>query len=256
MDALNAPMLLPDVALEPSWSLPPYIDDTPLIDVATLIAGARRAVVVAPHPEDHVLGSGGLLVEFADFGLDTQILVVTDGEASHDGSRQWTRATLRDKRVTESVQALTALGVDLCSVTRLRYPDGMVAAFEDELSRRIAAQLRPGDLVLTTWWDGNPDHAACNRAVEQAVFGTCAALREAPVMMWNWADAEDPLLPHDRMVRVALGTTALERKRRALTMFDSLLRADPDVAGSPRLDRALLAHFSHPFETLLYAPDV
>jgi len=248
--------LLQEIALEPSWTQAPYIDDTPLIDVATLIAGARRAVIVAPHPEDQVLGTGGLLVEFAYFGLDTQIIAVTDGEASQFAQQQITRAGMRDKRLTEAVQALTALGFDTESVQRLLIPDGQVCEHQDELARKLAALLRPGDVVFTTWWDSHPDHAACNRAVEQAVYGRGSALREAPVCMWNWADPDDPLLPHDRAVRVSLGAEAVARKRRALNLFDSQLRAAPDAAGCPLLSEHTLERFSRPYETLLYAPDV
>lgn len=249
-------LLQPDSVLEEVWPLAPGLDDTPLIDVATLIAGARRAVIVATHPHDEILGAGGLLFEFAEFGLDSLIIAVTDGEASHDGSQVWTRASLRDKRITESVQALNVLGIDLLNVTRLRIPDGGVCDAYDELSRKLVGLLRPGDVVFAPWGgSGDPDDAGCSSAVSHAVLEH-AMSDEAPVWMWNWADPGAPGLPTSRVLRVELGAEALARKQRALALCESQLQHDPDVPGSPRLGADMLARFSNPYESLLYAPDV
>ena len=261
MDSLSARLLPQDVAIEPTWLKAPRIADLPLesmplIDVATLIAGARRAVIVAPHAENQVLGTGGLLVEFARFGLETHVICVTDGEASQDPASRLSIAGVRNKRLAETVQALEILGVDPDGVQRLRMPDGGVDEFEDELAHKLAAQLRPGDMVFTPCWDGHPDHAACNRAVEQAVSGRRSALRKTPVSMWSWTDPDNPLLSHDRAMRVAIGVEAVARKRRALALFESRLRAAPDAAGCPLLSEYILERSSRPYETLLYAPDV
>lgn len=262
MDALNTPQQLPSLEsaalLDAPWRRATGLDEVPLIDVATLIAGARRAVVVAPHPGDEVLGTGGMLVEFAAFGLDALIIAVSDGEASHDGSRTWTRAALRDKRVTESMQAMNVLGIDPCNVMRWRFADGALGECYDALARKLVAVLRPGDVVFTPWGAGSradADHDACNRAVAHAVLEH-AMSDEAPAWMWNWADSGDPALPLQRAVRVALGPDALARKRRALTLFESQLQRDTDVGASPHLGAALIERFSRPYEALLYAPDL
>ena len=43
----------------------------------------RRLVVVAPHPDDEVLGAGGLLQYMGRVGVEMVVVAVTDGEASH-----------------------------------------------------------------------------------------------------------------------------------------------------------------------------
>jgi len=257
MEPLSAPLLLGDASDWLRQGPMPCLADTPLIDVEALIAGARRAVIVAPRPEDEVLGTGGLLAEFAAFGLDTLIIGVTDGEATRRDRHEWTRETLRAKRVEESVQALEALGADTASVRRLRIADGGVSAAEEELTRCLGALLRPGDLVFTTWdRDGHPDHAACHRAVARAVFGRPLAAQDAPVWMWSWADPDDPSLPWSDVVRVELGRTAQARKQRALQMFRSLLCGDAETQGSGALSAATLERFILPFETLIHAPEL
>lgn len=256
MDSLSTLLLQQDGAFEAPWSQAPCIDATPLIDVATLIAGARRAVVVAAQPHDEVLGSGGLLADMAGFGLDTLIVAVTDGECSHAGSRTWSRAGLRDKRVTESMQALNVLGVDPLNVMRLRIRHGYVRDAYDELSRRLVDILRPGDIVFAPWaGSGDADHEGCNNAVSHAVLEH-AMSDEAPVWMWNWADPGAAALPLSRVLRVEISADALARKQRALALCETQLHRDPDVPGTPHLSADKLARFLRPYESLLYAPDI
>ena len=50
-------------------------------------SGPRRLIVVAPHPDDEVLGAGGLLQQMQQAGVETVLVAVTDGEASHPGAR-------------------------------------------------------------------------------------------------------------------------------------------------------------------------
>lgn len=241
---------------EAPWQPAPRFDDTPLIDAATLFAGARRAVIVAAHPHDEALGTGGLLVEIAAFGLDALVIAVTDGEASHDGSRVWTRASLRDKRITESIQGMNVLGVDLLNVRRLRIPHGGVCDAYDELSRTLVGLLRPGDIVFAPWGgSSDADQRGCNNAVSHAVLEHSMS-DDATVWMWNWADPAAAELPASRVLRVELSIEAQARKQRALALCETQTRHDPDVPGSPRMSVDLLARFCQPYELLLYAPDV
>ncbi|HEX3705667.1 MAG TPA: PIG-L family deacetylase, partial [Mycobacteriales bacterium] len=43
----------------------------------------RRTVVVAAHPDDEVLGAGGLMMKLARMGCPMVVVWATDGEASH-----------------------------------------------------------------------------------------------------------------------------------------------------------------------------
>ena len=45
-----------------------------------------RALVVAPHPDDEVLGAGGLVSRLLDGSIEVNVLAVTDGEGSHPHS--------------------------------------------------------------------------------------------------------------------------------------------------------------------------
>ena len=65
-------------------------------------APPATAVVIAPHPDDEVLGVGGLLTLLARTGTAVHIVAVTDGEASHPESPTLTPRALAARRIAES----------------------------------------------------------------------------------------------------------------------------------------------------------
>jgi LmbE family N-acetylglucosaminyl deacetylase len=138
------------------------------------LRGFDRLVVVAPHPDDDVLGCGGTLAAAAATGLDAVVVYVTDGSASHVGSESYPPARLRDVREREARAALLALGVG--SEPRfLRIADGTVAGLDaDENDAIVAAIADAADatvkaLVLGPWLrDHHADHVAVAALVRRA----------------------------------------------------------------------------------------
>jgi LmbE family N-acetylglucosaminyl deacetylase len=142
-------------------------------------------LVVAPHPDDEVLGCGGTIARMAAQGRQVAVLILTDGATSH---RSFVgEATVRRMRAEEAVAAATALGVP--PPEQLGLPDGALTAHLDEAVAAVTGRIRafsPGT-VLTTWGrDPHPDHRAASAAVRRAVARarTDALLAEFPV--WHW----------------------------------------------------------------------
>ena len=215
--------------------------------------GAKRLVVVAPHPDDEVLGPGGLARMAADAGTPVVIVAVTDGGASHPGSPTLTPERLVDARLGERVEALARLGLAESAVTRLGIPDGGVAGRETDLERRLAELLEPGDLCLCTWSaDGHPDHEAVGRAAERAAAARAAALVQFPIWMWHWSFPADPRVPWDRMRRVELPPHVVAAKQRAVDAFATQVRAlSDDPADAAILPPHVLARLLRSSETVI-----
>lgn len=94
-----------------SWQAWGGLRDLPVVDAATLVPPGRRAVIVAPHPDDEVLACGGLLQLLAAQGTAIVLVAVTDGTGSHPGSTTLTPEQLARVRPLETEAALRALGL-------------------------------------------------------------------------------------------------------------------------------------------------
>jgi len=191
------------------------------------IGGWSDVVVVAPHPDDEVLGVGGLMARLTRLGAAVRVLAVTDG----DGARPpagWSTQRLARERVEEAECACAVVGVD--APRRLGLPDGAVEEHEDALAEALGQALAPHTVCLATWRaDGHPDHEATGRATARACAHTGARLVEYPVWMWHWARPHDPAVPWERVRRHNLTTSERAAKHLAVQRHRSQL--DPPTPG-------------------------
>jgi LmbE family N-acetylglucosaminyl deacetylase len=235
------------------WQTSSHLAQLPVIDILSLVPEGARAVIIAPHPDDEVLGCGGFLQLLAAAGRPLQLISVTDGSASHPGSKRWPMERLSAERPKESVEALRRLGLPLHSLKWRRggFADSQVAARESELSAFIESHLRPGDVVFTTWReDGHCDHEAVGRASAEAAKRVGATLHELPVWTWHWATPEDGRVPWHRARKILLTPTQVARKRHALQAFASQLEGDPQIGLPPVLAPYVLERLLQPFEVV------
>jgi len=235
------------------WQTSSRLAELTTISVAELVPEGHRAVIIAPHPDDEVLGCGGLLQGLAALGRAMQLISVTDGSASHPGSRRWPVQRLSVVRPQESAQALHRLGLPLHSLKWLRagFSDSQVEAREQQLTEFIQRYLKPTDVVFTTWReDGHCDHEAVGRASARAVQATGATLVELPVWTWHWATPEDSQVPWHRARKIPLTPAAVARKRHAMHAFASQLEGDPQIGLPPVLAPYVLERLLQPFEVV------
>ncbi|TPG67728.1 PIG-L deacetylase family protein [Pseudomonas arsenicoxydans] len=235
------------------WQTSRHLAQLPVIDILSLVPEGTRAVIIAPHPDDEVLGCGGFLQILAAQGRALQLISVTDGSASHPGSTRWPVARLSAVRPQESAEALRRLGLPLHQLKWLRggFSDSQVAARENELSAFIEQHLRPNDVVFTTWReDGHCDHEAVGRASATAAGRVGATLHELPVWTWHWATPEDAFVPWHRARKILLTPPLIARKRHAIHAFASQLEGDPHIGLPPVLAPYVLDRLLQPFEVV------
>lgn len=235
---------------------------------ARLPEPGARVVALAAHPDDEVLGVGGLLFRLAERGCDLLLVSATDGERSHPDSPTLTSPQLAERRTHELDHALALLGHARSERLHLHLPDSGLADHEAELADHLGAHLGGARLVLAPWrGDGHPDHEAAGRAAARAVHdyaavlaavGTATAapvLWEYPVWAWHWSDPDsDPAegLPWRRARVVRLDSHERLAKREAVACFVSQLEPlSNDSADAAVLPSQVLAHFDREQEVVL-----
>lgn len=209
------------------------------------LAGLASAVIVAAHPDDEVLGAGGLISVLAAAGARLRLVAVTDGENSHRGRAD--PDALAARRMAETAAALRMLGAETAEVVRLRLPDGGLTDHEDELAATLSQLAAGFDACFAPWdHDMHPDHETAGRAARRAV----PRVLFYPVWMWHWASPADPRVPWDRALRVPLPPDAAARKRAAIGCFAS--QAEERGGGlGPVLSPGMITHFTRAMEVLL-----
>ncbi len=109
----------------------------PRLSAVTSVDFGERILVIAPHPDDEVLGAGGLIGQSLANGGRVRVVIATAGDgyrriagryAPHTaGPRRAMFTALGRARSAESSAALAALGLPADDVIFLGYPDGALS---------------------------------------------------------------------------------------------------------------------------------
>lgn len=237
---------------EASWQRSAKLAGLPEVDPDSLVPTGSRAVIVAPHPDDEILGTGGLMARLSDLGRKILIIAVTNGTASHPDSADWPVSRLADIRPRETHNALQRLRIRQAEVLRLDLPDGGGDAFEAELASALRSHLQPDDVVFGTWrFDGHPDHESVGRAVSSVASELDLPFVEIPVWTWHWATPDDARVPWSRARRIVLDRATLGRKIDAVKAFRSQLESDDSTGRDAILPKHVIERLTRPYEVVL-----
>ncbi|THJ67993.1 methyltransferase domain-containing protein [Arthrobacter echini] len=210
-----------------------------------------RFLLLAAHPDDETLGAGGLLARLAREGVRCDVVVLTDGEASHPSSPTYSPAQLAGLRRTEVANAVQVLA-PAAALTFEGLPDGGVT--EEDVAavlRRLLLQGEaPRTLVAAPWrHDGHTDHDAVGRAAAEVCREHQSPLLEYPIWLWHWGAAEEQADQLAELHLLQLGTDDHTRKTSALASHVSQVTPLSAAPGDEVLLSAdFLAHFDRNYE--------
>jgi|HubBroStandDraft_1064217.scaffolds.fasta_scaffold42608_1 LmbE family N-acetylglucosaminyl deacetylase len=129
----------------------------------------HQVLVIAPHPDDEVLGCGGSIAKLTAAGAQVQVSYLTSGE---QGSGEVPAGELGLLREREARAAVSVLGVDPDGLSFLRISDGAIdprCLAQAEAVMRLVREVRPVLVYLPHEHDGSFDHQAAHQLAIRAV---------------------------------------------------------------------------------------
>lgn len=198
--------------------------------------------VVSPHPDDEILGAGGLIHEWVQRGHAVTIISVTDGEAAYPYPD-----SLGSLRIHELQCALRRLSPTYVPSVRLGIPDGQVSRCRHRLRHALASLVTPGTTVVAPFEkDGHTDHDAIGEECVLLSKGMGLNLARYPIWRWHHGNAQE--MRSRRWGRFPLTFAARRAKKHAIECFASQLTP---AQANPIVPPHVLNYFERPFEAFI-----
>lgn len=149
-------------------------------------------LVVSPHPDDDVFGSGGLIASETNRGRKVRIIILTDGAASHLGHPTISAEQLIRMRQAEAQAAAECVGVPPTHMHFLDLPDGQLPRLAPALRAKaittltqLIVEIAPSTVVLPTRYDGSAEHNAAHAITVEALTTARCHARRLGSLVWS-----------------------------------------------------------------------
>ena len=145
-----------------------------------------RTLIVAPHPDDEVIGCGGLVTRLVERGIAPTVVILSGGGASHKTCCSLDEETLVAERRRLTLKAADVMGLPHDHVRFLDFTDGAISEDDRkdvERLRAIVDEVQPQAVLVPHSCEGWKDHLAARR------MGLAAATDTMEVWeycVWVW----------------------------------------------------------------------
>lgn len=146
-----------------------------------------KVLIVAPHPDDEVLGCSGLIQRLLSEGKRVDVVILSGGGKSHAGCCSIEESTLVESRRNLSRRAAKVLGLPLEHLYFLDYPDGSIAfdCAETEKLKALIDRLSPTTVFIPHKGEGWSDHLAAGEIVKNLI-GKDSEIELYEYCVWFW----------------------------------------------------------------------
>jgi LmbE family N-acetylglucosaminyl deacetylase len=152
---------------------------------------AGSKLIIAPHPDDEIFGTGGLIAK--DGSAAINVAYLTSGGASHDGCCSYSRAKLSKRREAMAKKAAAVVGLRESNLFFLRHPDGKLPragrtgfrAACDQLVE-LLDELRPAQVFAPHPFEVWSDHLAAEELARAAIRKSGLDISFYHYCVWFW----------------------------------------------------------------------
>lgn len=214
---------------------------------------SKRIVIVAPHPDDEILGCGGLMQQLVAQNCTIMILAVTNGTQSHPGSSKYTPDQLNLMRPQESLAALDWLGIaEHSQRIALDLTDGQVHLQTSQLWQCLSHIVQAEDILVCSYArDGHPDHEAVGKTVQAFAEAQQLACLQVLIWAWHWAVPMDQRIDWQQAKIYPLTDEQLIKKQQAIMAFKTQIETDESTGNAPILSSSTINRLLMPYEVYL-----
>ncbi|RYY78210.1 MAG: PIG-L family deacetylase [Moraxellaceae bacterium] len=237
-----------------TWLNWPGLHQLSNLELAQHFHANQRVVIIAPHPDDEILGCAGLMQQLHELKRDMLLMAVTNGTQSHPESSIYSPVQLNHIRPQESLQALKVLGVQ-ATVQRiaLDIEDGTISLAQDKLYQLLGKHVQPNDILVCTFAkDGHPDHEATGNTVQRFANDQQLACYQVLIWAWHWASPNDGRIPWQQALKLELTAEQLALKKQAIDCFKSQIETDSSTQQQPILPSTAIERILMPYEVYLH----
>jgi LmbE family N-acetylglucosaminyl deacetylase len=204
----------------------------------------QRVLVVAPHPDDEVIGCGGVISRVKRAGGEVHVQFMTVGDTADFTAAGWSTAEERSVEIEQVAAHLELDGYHVAfpgSAHHLRLDAGprheLITMLERD-SPLSLARLAPTAVFIPHWTSYNQDHRTTAEAVITALRPGDATVKPQPAIVLAYEEVADGWTAEQMSapnVFVTLAEADLDHKLKALSLYGSQARPHP----STRSDLAL-----------------
>lgn len=214
---------------------------------------SKRILIVAPHPDDEILGCGGLMQQLIMLNCQLVIVAVSNGTQSHPHSTKYSPDQLDQIRPQESLAALQRLDIsEYVQRIALNLPDGQIHLHREHLWQELDKLVKAEDILICSYaQDGHPDHEAVGKTVQAFALAHDMSYLHVLIWAWHWARPLDPRIHWQKARAYNLTQAQLIKKRQAIMQFKSQIEADESTGNAAILSPAIIERLLMPWEVYL-----
>lgn len=159
-----------------------------LLHRSTSLQLKDKVLIVAPHPDDEVLGCSGLIQRMIENGKQVHIVILSGGGKSHQSCCHIDESTLIDSRRNLSRKAAEILGLPLNQLHFLDYPDGRISYNDPETQRlqTLIEKISPDAIFVPHKGEGWSDHIEAGKIVREIIRTKTTPIQLYEYCVWFW----------------------------------------------------------------------